>query len=231
MFCGVNPIDLCFFRDLILDCFQAAQFPSSPHLSSVSHKSMWCNCINSLSHSSGPAAEYSQSESVSLWPVNLNPLIPTTGLWKFYSGPLNLSVCRVSFIDVSRVVFPSGGVVEVIFLTAGTDCLHLANTLKAQQIKSHFSECFLCWAKHDFSWRPPACGSLGLSKECSLKHSCIFTRLYHGKCPTRFFHISVHPGFLWGVTHLQDISSKDIFQLLVLEASSLEWTCVERSVC
>ncbi len=62
-----KPIDLCFFRDLILDCLQAAQFPSSPHLSSVSHKSMWCNCINSLSHSSALETEYSQSESVSVW--------------------------------------------------------------------------------------------------------------------------------------------------------------------
>ena len=57
-----KPIDLCFFRDQILDRLQAARFPSSPHLSSVSHKSMWCNCINSLSHSSGLEAEYSQRE-------------------------------------------------------------------------------------------------------------------------------------------------------------------------
>lgn len=35
-------------------------------------------------------------------------------------------------------------------------------------------------------------------EECFWKHSWIFTRLYHGKCPTVFFHISVLPDFSWG---------------------------------
>lgn len=190
---------------------------------------MWCNCINSLSHSSGLKAEYSQSESVSLWPVNLNPLIPTAVMFPtcesfiLHFKYLNLqTVLSFVMFDVSCIIFPSSGVVEMIFLTAGTACLHLADTLQTQQIKSHFSECFLCWAKHDFSRRLPTCGSLGLSKECLLKCSCIFTRVYHGKCPIVFFHISVPPGFLLGLTHWQDLSSKDIRQLLVLEVSSLE---------
>lgn len=96
-----KPIDLCFFWDLFLDQLQAAQFPSSPHLPSVSHKSMWCNCINSHSHRLSLEEEYSQRErereSVSLWPVNLNPLIPTTGwLVKFLFEALNIYLCSFS---------------------------------------------------------------------------------------------------------------------------------------
>lgn len=45
-----KPIDLCSYRDLILEWLQAAQFPSSPRLSSLRHKSMWCNCHGLLSH-------------------------------------------------------------------------------------------------------------------------------------------------------------------------------------
>lgn len=65
-----------------------------------------------------------------------------------------------------------------------------------------------------FSWRFPACGSFSLSKECFFKHSCNFTRLCHGKCPTFFFHISVGLGFLLGLAR-RTSSRKDIFQVML----------------
>lgn len=95
-----KPIDLYFFRDLILDHFQAAQFPFSPHLSSVSHKSMWCNCINSLSHSSARRQNILREKVFQCGQLTSAPWFPELQcrwLVKVLFWPLNICVCRVSF--------------------------------------------------------------------------------------------------------------------------------------
>lgn len=88
---------------------------------------------------------YSESESVS---VNNYLLVPRAeivpSLLGFAEAVEYLFVEFLSRCDVSRIIFPCRGVVEVIFLTAVTDFSHLAHTPRAQQIKSHFSECFFC---------------------------------------------------------------------------------------
>lgn len=133
-FAAWTSIDLCFFGDKSLDGFQAVQFPS---FCSLSHQSMWRNCMKSLSHSSGSRGrgisrrEYlSVTSEPSPSPPPPPPQIPETKLplpMVFFRRLQYPSWQTLSFGGVRWILFQAKG--QLRFSQLLLPCLHLTNTL------------------------------------------------------------------------------------------------------
>lgn len=200
---------------------------------------MWCNCINSLSHISGLEADHSQGESVSVWPVNLNPQIPTF-VMSVSCESFMLTFNKKEKKEKKKAVFAEFISLVIFgvsfFQAAGLwkwTFSQMALAVYIWLIYSKLSRLNLI-SLSAFCVEPSmispdvsspsgvSLGSLGLLKECFSKHFCIFTRLDHGNSPA-----SIPPLFPHFIAFLAS-SFIQISLSFVRGESSVEWTGVER---